>query len=159
MQEAFSGFSPAVQTKLVSISSVCQLLGGNAVFRTRSLKTTYNDSIFHDDKQLCEAQGIAYRLAGSQSTETQEEIFSEQLLTYPSPTTGLLHIQLKSDVESDYHLKVINLTGQVVVEQNHVSSNHTINLAAHNLASGNYIISLTQNSTGNIFRGRIFYEK
>lgn len=131
-------------------------IGGRGVFKARGLQLSYNDSIFHDDKLLCEAQGIAYRISDSDTVRFNQAI-DERMLAYPSPNTGILHILMKSSVESVYHLQLIHLTGQVVIDQNNVPSNNTINLASFNLASGNYFISFKKNSTGKIFRSRIFY--
>ncbi len=150
-------FNESERSLIDQVAANCPIIGGRGVFKARGLQLSYNDSIFHDDKILCEAQGIAYRISDSDTVKFNQEI-QERMITYPSPNNGILHILMKSSVESDYHFQLINLTGQVVVDQNNVPSNNTINLASYNLASGSYIISCKQNSTGKFFRNRIFYE-
>jgi hypothetical protein len=150
-------FNESERSLIDQVAATCPIVGGRGVFKARGLQLSYNDSIYHDDKLLCESQGIAYRISDSDTVRFKQAI-DESMIAYPSPNFGILHILVKSNVESDYHLQVINLTGQVVIDQNKVPSNNTINLASYNLASGSYIISCKQNSTGKFFRNRIFYE-
>lgn len=152
-------FNAAEQAQIDQIAAICPIIGGHAVFKARGLQYTYNDSAMYDDQQLCESQGIAYRMAAQEHADTAQAKAIEHFLVYPSPSKGQLNLSVISEQESDYHLRILNLTGQVVFEQKQVTAQHTINLNNYSIASGHYFVTFYQNATGKTFKGRIFYEK
>ena len=151
MQEAFSRFSPAVQTKLDSISSVCPMLGGNAVFRARSLKINYNDSIYYDDQLLCNQQGVYHGLAAQDTNESKKQ---EKLILFPNPSSDKLTIFLQSEIKEGYSIEIFNLMGQKVFEKKKCSNTISISLDSFNLSAGTYIVAVKQTTTGKVFRER-----
>ena len=156
MQEAFSGFSPAVQTKLDSISSVCPLLGGNAVFRARSLQATYNDSIYYDDQLLCNQQGVYYRLA-QEEQEEEQLIEREMFMVYPNPNAGLLQIEINK-IDGLAQFEIVNTLGQSILQWQHSDARQSLDLNKLQISSGMYYIRVKQ-VDGTSMQQKFIYQK
>ncbi len=151
MVEEFAGFNVSQQNQLDSIASICPLLGGNSVFKARSLQSTYNDSIYYDDKLLCNQQGVYYRLAAKDTIVSKKE---EKLILFPNPTSDKLTVFLQSEIKEDYSIEIFNLMGQQVFEKKKCSNTISISFDSFNLSSGTYIVALKQSITGKVFRER-----
>ena len=156
VKENFNGFTASEKAQIDEIAAICPLLGGNAVFRARSLQSSYTNNIYYNDKLLCNQQGVYYRLAATDLTERKEK--SEKLLLFPNPSSSDLNVFLDSEIKENYSIQVFNLPGQLVYEIKNVSNKTKLELAHTTLSTGSYILVLTQLDTGKIFRDRFVYE-
>ena len=87
---------------------------------------------------------------------TNEIVTYSNVSVYPNPTSGLLNIELPSDVDlSEVNVKIVDLNGRVVLEKDKSSlQQFNLNLGEYNLASGVY--QLTINSASNtLYNGKI----
>ena len=87
---------------------------------------------------------------------TNEIVTYSNVSVYPNPTSGLLNIELPSDVDlSEVNVKIVDLNGRVVLEKDKSSlQQFNLNLGKYNLASGVY--QLTINSASNtLYNGKI----
>ena len=141
LREDFQGFSSFVQQHIDSISTVCPLLGGDAVFRARSLQATYNDTLFYQDTELCNQQGVYYRLSQQQQVDQFESV-AEKLLLFPNPAKEFLNVHLTSDNKDGYTVSIYNVLGQKIFEKANCVSSFVLPLSALQLRSGLYFFEM-----------------
>ena len=77
----------------------------------------------------------------------EEPFDASNINIFPNPTSGKLHIEVTSDESSDVKVYVMDLLGQVHLEENMLfgKSNSSKALDLSNLANGLYIVKLTRN--------------
>lgn len=114
----------------------------------------YDLNYLFDDHQLCDQQGLQYRLAAPKETEPEIE---SQFVVYPNPSSNNITIDLNGDWEGTFSLKIISLTGITIKLYNNVSNKHTINLKPLNINQGIYLIELTHLASSQTFRTRFVY--
>ena len=151
----FVTFSNSEIQTIDSISFICPLIGGAAVLKARSLQAVYNDSIFYDDKELCNAQGIYYRLSKTEKDTSVEE----NLIVFPNPANEWININLTSCIKENYSVVLSDILGKIVLTKDNLSNNTQLDLSKANLSNGYYFITLKQNTTGLTFRSPFVYEK
>ncbi|MCB0707072.1 MAG: choice-of-anchor I family protein [Saprospiraceae bacterium] len=80
-------------------------------------------------------------------TGTSEEIAGATLTVFPNPTSGQIYLQMEGGIAGDYKVEVINLNGQILLEQvvGVFASAELIPLDLTNLSSGMYIIRIASN--------------
>jgi hypothetical protein len=69
-----------------------------------------------------------------------EQLGEMEITVSPNPTQGELLLQITNMEEGSNHLKVLDLNGQVLIEQNNITESNTIDFSA--LPSGYYIMQL-----------------
>jgi len=136
------------------ISGLCPLLGGEAVFKARTLFAFYNNTLEYDDHSLCSGQGIEYRKA---APAEQENITESRLNVYPNPTNGLLNVSMTGDWEGTFEVKIFSITGQLLLLKNNVLPKSGIDLKAGGLSNGIYVIECTHKPSSQTFRTRFVY--
>ncbi|MBC8319511.1 MAG: C10 family peptidase [Bacteroidetes bacterium] len=74
-----------------------------------------------------------------------EETIVENLSIFPNPTTGLLNINFNAEKQRNINIKLISITGQVILdeEMNSVSGQYNNNFDISNNAKGIYLLSIT----------------
>lgn len=73
-----------------------------------------------------------------------EDVISEEIIKiYPNPTKGVLKIELPDALLENSSIRLLNLTGNVIIEQNNMTKINELNIT--NEAKGNYILQLISN--------------
>ncbi len=87
---------------------------------------------------------------------TDEAATYSNVNVYPNPTSGLLNVELPSNIDlNSVSIKIVDLNGRVVVDETKNSvQQFTLNLNDHNLASGVYQLSIN-NASNTLFNGKI----
>ncbi|MBP7965431.1 MAG: T9SS type A sorting domain-containing protein, partial [Paludibacteraceae bacterium] len=72
------------------------------------------------------------------------QISAEQFTFYPNPTSGIINLDLQG--KRIQNLKIVDVTGKIISEKNHVNSTETIDLS--NFSNGLYLVILqSENGT------------
>ena len=114
---------------------MCPALGGDAVYKARSIHILFNDTIEYNDELACLNAGIQYRKA---NTEKHHADFAISI--FPNPTKDLLMFQGLEHVTHPVQIVVTNMLGQEVLSTNCLPGH--INLNVSKLPSGVYGIKL-----------------
>lgn len=78
------------------------------------------------------------------TTVSVTEIAEQTISIYPNPTTSIVHLNLAG--KSIQNLKMVDVTGKIISEKNHVNSTETIDLS--NFSNGLYLVILqSENGT------------
>jgi hypothetical protein len=85
----------------------------------------------------------------------ENEVYSDEILIYPNPSSGQFNILQNSDNESESMIKIYNLLGQIVLTKTFSTTNglNNFKLDITNCSKGIYILELTstdQNGKKNI---------
>jgi len=147
-------FDASQKQSIEYIAGLCPLIGGEAVFKARSLLSLYNFNFIFDDHNLCLQQGLQYRIA-KQNDHAQAP--KAVLKVYPNPTSRSVTIDLQSELEGTFNLRILSLTGQTVYELNSTLNKNTIDLESVNLSQGIYLVELRHNLTTQTFRTHFVY--
>jgi len=146
-------FDETQKQDITFIAGLCPLLGGDAVFKARSLLALFNDSLIFDDVDICYQSGYSYRIAG------QDEIKNNpKLILFPNPVKHVLNIEIKNlAIENEYDVFVFNNMGALVTQLKRSSISFSVDCNQINLSSGLYFIEIrTANES---FRERFIYAK
>lgn len=107
--------------------------------------------ICHNNKTLCvDANAVTPHLAhgdyvGS-CTSNREQTFEgdnadlENVYVFPNPTSGLFTLKFSGAISKDISLRITNVIGEIIYQQNSVSENYLVNLS--HIPDGLYFISL-----------------
>jgi len=142
--------------KIDSNASTCPLLGGNAVFRARSLQATFNDSIYYDDQLLFNQRGVYYRLA-QEEQEEEQLIEREMFMVYPNPNAGLLQIEINK-IDGLAQFEIVNTLGQSLLQWQHSDARQSLDLNKLQISSGMYYIRVKQ-VDGTSMQQKFIYQK
>jgi len=142
--------------KIDSNASTCPLLGGNAVFRARSLQATFNDSIYYDDQLLFNQRGVYYRLA-QEEQEEEQLIEREMFMVYPNPNAGLLQIEINK-IDGLAQFEIVNTLGQSILQWQHSDARQSLDLNKLQISSGMYYIRVKQ-VDGTSMQQKFIYQK
>ena len=74
-----------------------------------------------------------------------EETVLENLSVYPNPTTGTLNVNFDAEKQGDIQIKLVNISGQVILEETVTNANGTYNNSfdISDQAKGVYLLSIT----------------
>ena len=100
------GFTDVQRTALLDIASQCPMLGGNAVYKARSMYRLVDDSTYFDDQLLCLTHGIIVKRAVQQALsgvtivpnparDRAELVLTEEL---PAPAAMVIYNAFGSEV-------------------------------------------------------------
>lgn len=74
-----------------------------------------------------------------------EETVLENLSVYPNPTTGTLNVNFDAEKQGDIQIKLVNISGQVIIDETVANANGTYNNSfdISDQAKGVYLLSIT----------------
>lgn len=147
-------FNNSQKQSIEYIAGLCPLIGGEAVFKARSLLSLYNFNFIFDDHNLCLQQGLQYRIS---KQDDHAQVLKTALKVYPNPTSRSVTVDLQSELEGPFNLKILSLTGQTVYQLNSTLNKNTIDLESVNLSQGIYLVELRHELTNQTFRTRFVY--
>lgn len=134
----------------------CPLKSSTAVYKARGMYGIVEPFTRFDNYSICASQGLYYRLAAQDTNQSKK---LEKLILFQNPTSDKLTVFLQSEIKEDYSIEIFNLLDQIIYKNENLANEITLKLDELQLSSGNYFITMTQNSTGQAFRSRFIYKK
>ncbi len=137
---------------------VCHLPPGNPA-NVQTICISVNAVPAHVPLHGGDHLGRCDQVCGSSKTddESAPEMIPDALgagmdiLLYPNPFNNHFKLQLESESNSSYSVKLFDISGRLVEEQNELSSSSTANMG-DNLNSGVYFAQVKQNNNTRIIR-------
>ncbi|MBN2612160.1 MAG: right-handed parallel beta-helix repeat-containing protein [Bacteroidales bacterium] len=74
----------------------------------------------------------------------------QTLMVYPNPSNGNFNIKFENNLNSDYSLKVTDIAGRTVFQENQYSTNYISNIDISGLPKGRYHLHLTSDEKTHI---------
>jgi Secretion system C-terminal sorting domain len=140
---------------ITSLANSCPYSNGSAVFKARSLYAMYNPAAMYDDIKFCNAVGVYKEdiqnsnLTGLSSQEMELLALSQikaspeniklnehDLLIFPNPTEGIIHIQYNELIGSE--IEIMDATGRIVKKIILPEADKEVEFNLTELASGLY---------------------
>jgi len=118
---------------------MCPALGGDAVYKARSIFALFNDSIQYNDELACFNAGVQFRKAN-----TEEKININPIKISPNPTKDYLTIVGLEESSEVFFIEIVNMIGEIFIPMTKYSNCDNINV--QNLASGVYGVKLYTNT-------------
>jgi len=140
------GFTDAQRTVLYDIASQCPMLGGNAVYKARSMYRFVDDSTYFDDQLLCLPHGIIVK-----SLRQQEAAI---VGVVPNPAKDQATLVLEQPLEEAGTLVLYNMLGSTVFRMDVAADALRTDFATDRIASGIYHYRVTT-SKGVVGIGRL----
>jgi len=77
-----------------------------------------------------------------------DEIVEESISIYPNPGNGVFNVNITSNTNNSYHLRVIDISGKMIYETDVECSvgNNSIPVAIDNIQSGSYSLIISNNA-------------
>jgi len=117
---------------------MCPSLGGDAVYKARSIHVLFKDTIEYDDELTCLQAGVQFRIAQEKNkTAYKVKIF-------PNPTFDVIWFDGLAEIEGAINLQITNMLGEQVLNSILLPTPKNINI--QNLAAGVYGIKLFNSS-------------
>ncbi len=133
-------FTAVQESTLVCIAKQCPMAGGNAVFRARALLTLINNTIYYDDKDLCNRVGLTLRKAATKPFEPSAKL-------YPNPTNESATLIYKIDSDCKAQFLLFNSLGQQVLNLNLNTDNEKLAFSTSQMLQGIYHYVILCNGT------------
>ncbi len=140
------GFTGAQASDLFAIANQCPMVGGNAVFKARSLYSLIDDTYEFDDQLLCLPHGIIVKSL----TEQQ----ANAITVIPNPAMNEATLILSEPLGSTGQLVLYDLLGAEVARFTLPSEVLRFDFQTNRLAAAVYHFHVTDD-TGSIGRGKL----
>lgn len=101
----------------------------------------YDWKIKKEDKE-CVSTRSAVQVILSPTKEIEED---QTLFVFPNPTTGLLYVEIKSNALDRKHIKLLDIHGLEIMNQNMGDDVTTVQLDLKNLSPGIYLLQIFGN--------------
>ncbi len=126
------------------IANQCKFKGGPAVIRARNLLQLSDETLFFDDKSICEAAGI-YRNSAPTSTSIPPR---NKIAVQPNPAKNSFEVQFEFPVEETILLNITDILGNVVYRQETTltASANPITISSEQMLSGVYTVTVKSRS-------------
>jgi hypothetical protein len=149
-----------------SLALTCPYLGGNAVYRARSILGMLNPGIHYDDLVICNSQGV-YKNGTSKLQkllETLAEIkrqklrnVSDELLVYPNPVYEDLFLKYSLKELETASFILYDMAGKIYEQFDIDTKSIHQPLMIDNLKNGLYLYSFKV-SNGKVFYGKLIVD-
>jgi hypothetical protein len=146
-----------------SLALTCPYLGGNAVYRARSILGMLNPGIHYDDLIICNSQGVykngtsklqnwlaQIKEIKSKKRESSVNSFS----IYPNPANEFIELHYALNENEMAKLSFYDLIGNKVFEKQLDKEDIASKIAITNLKTGLYVYTFID-SRGNTFHGKL----
>jgi hypothetical protein len=91
-------------------------------------------------------QGFQQPLLITKVKSSNQPMTGYSVSVYPNPVRSILTINIQSIIDSKVYLKITDLKGQVVYNNNTYSKGSSVNVNMRSLASGVYLLTVTHSS-------------
>lgn len=137
-QTGFNELSTSDLTTLYDIAAMCPMLGGDLVFRARSIISLFIPGMVYQDSLACTEQGFGYR---------SSNLSFGDIIISPNPVHDLLKLEFSSAIpESELTIRIISTDGILKQDIEFKSSRGSINLDVYDLPPGIYILKIMESS-------------
>lgn len=104
-------FSDQQVAEIEEIARLCPSLGGEAVYRARSLYAIISDTAFYNDELTCLQQGVLFRLSGDKESKNN---FIKDFKVIPNPNNGQFTLKAELEESQLLQIRVVSSLGQVL---------------------------------------------
>lgn len=125
-------------------------LGGPYHYHSGVMTTNYRKLVYY--KKGSESWGTALNCEALLHVSLSKSIEKQGIIIYPNPTSGIITIELPSDVLTPGKLEIVDISGRTTDELAIVQKTQSLDLA--NLLTGLYMYKFTS-ANGEVFRGKI----
>lgn len=146
-------FSSAQVAEIEEIARLCPSLGGEAVFKARSLYELISDTAFYNDEMTCLQQGVIFRL--SQEDKPSKVSASNYFKVIPNPNNGNFKLKCNLNETQLIEVRIVSTLGQVVYHQKFNFESEEYFDCLLNKAQGVYFIQVFDNSGKMIFTDKL----
>jgi hypothetical protein len=129
LKEGTDSLTDEEKLLVVTIANQCPFTGGPAVYEARAIRTSFADSIYYDDNEIC-----------SQSQKLHEgsnEKTNQALILFPNPADGIYFIQFESQYGQQYRFAVMDFLGKKIYATE-LSDDQVISISTNFMAAGVY---------------------
>lgn len=107
-------FSDQQVSDIEEIARLCPSLGGEAVYRARSLYAIISDTAFYNDELTCLQQGVLFRIRGDKESKSNS---IKEFKVVPNPNTGLFTLKANLEESQLLQIRVVSTLGQIVFNE------------------------------------------
>jgi len=140
------GFTEAQRTVLYDIASQCPMLGGNAVYKARSMYRFVDDSTYFDDQLLCLPHGIIVKRGVQQALSG--------VTIVPNPARDRAELVLTEELPAPAAMFIYNAFGSEVARHELPAGTVRFELGTSGLAPALYHYQV-RGPSGLIGRGKL----
>jgi hypothetical protein len=146
-----------------TLANTCTLIGGNAVYRARTLFGFANAGIHYDDLVLCNGQGVykngisklQEQLNSINGNTNSKKLIENGVSIYPNPVSKILCIEY--DFEKDATLIIYDVLGNKLIKQNLLAELNKDHIDVTMISAGIYYYEVLETS-GTKFFGKVIIE-
>ncbi|MFN0202059.1 MAG: T9SS type A sorting domain-containing protein, partial [Bacteroidia bacterium] len=159
VNEAYSqyiknGSSSLDFTQLANVAFQCPGLGGNSVFKARTLYRLHNDSIGYNDDSLC-----LYAASNMRKVPKKKNLpklsSDEGLVIHPNPTNGELSLTFKQPSKEPVTWLLFNTMGQLVHKEQLLANQLQHKIMLDKLPSGVYHYNVYNSGHNKLYQGKV----
>lgn len=145
-------FSDQQVADIEEIARLCPSLGGEAVYRARSLYAIISDTAFYNDELTCLQQGVLFRLSGDKESKNNS---NNNFKVIPNPNNGQFTLKANFEEPQILQMRVVSALGQIVYnERVKFDIEHNFN-CLFNKSQGLYFIQVLDKAGEIIFSEKI----
>jgi len=145
-----------------TLANTCPYLGGNAVYRARTLMGMLRPGVHYDDLIICNGQGVykngisklQQQLLDIANSQNKKLLEQKGLLIYPNPSNSNVHVEYDFAENETASLIFYDMLGKAIkeVHLNYITKNAAIDIS--NFSGGLYIYQFRSN-LGKLYFGKL----
>jgi hypothetical protein len=130
-------------TDVFNLANQCPALHGTVVYAAQNLYMQLTNEVYNFEN-VCESLPAA-RQAKKEKRIVATAKLSAEILIYPNPSKGMVHIKLPMFTSGQWNVSVTDMYGKTIINKHLVNSDTEVNMGA---TKGLYIVKVTNTQTG-----------
>jgi hypothetical protein len=146
------------ESDLIALATGCPEQMGVGVYQARVLLNSLYDIYYHYESDCGDTNNVASRKGRSNSEELANMIVNDNFMVYPNPSDGILYFTASNMGIESYTVMVYDISGKVIFTKAY-SDGEKVNSLDLNLNNGIYLIQLTDNNNGDVYKQKFIIQK
>jgi hypothetical protein len=142
LRNQFESLTTNEISELESLAKMCPMIGGEGVYKARSLYSYFNPLSDYDDNSICSSYGLNKTENGFVTYNASNEHFK----LYPNPANDYLIVEYDLNKKDQAEILMYDMVGKLILKYELSNSAKNMKLNISNVSRGNYIVKYMKNN-------------
>ena len=166
-EKGIKSINPEIVPEIEFLANTCPYLGGNAVYRARTVLSLFKIKLHYDELELCNGQGVykggisklqqQLNSLWASTSKTNPNVKENQYLVYPNPAQSFVNIEYSGMVAKQCSFSLIDMLGRVRLQTSLSGEILKTVVSVQALEPGIYLYQI-QDKDGHLQTGKLSIE-